>query len=207
MAEPDDCDEDAPGTGRIEAFSDGVIAIIITIMVLELRIPEHALDAGLLRGVLAPLAPKLVSYGLSFLVVAIMWVNHHQMMHIAPRATRPLLWWNNLLLFWMSLIPLATGFVGDHPFDAQPVAVYGFILFACAAAFILLRRHVALTASFTVDLHAHNRGMVRKNWLGIALYGASVPLAFVSVYLSMAIFVLVPAMFFMPETLPGQKGS
>src|SRR5437588_8566236 len=87
-------DKHQPGTGRIEAFSDGVIAIIITIMVLNLKLPDFAADAGLWKGVLIPLAPNLISYALSFLVVGVLWVNHHQLMPTAPIATRPLMWWN-----------------------------------------------------------------------------------------------------------------
>src|SRR5205085_7972813 len=132
-----------PGTGRIEAFSDGVFAIIITIMVLELKLPDHAADHGLWLGLLKPLAPKLISYALSFLVVAIMWVNHHALMDVAPHATRQLMWWNNHLLFWMSLIPLATAFVGENPFLPIAVALYGFVLFAAAASFTLLRSSAA----------------------------------------------------------------
>jgi uncharacterized membrane protein len=98
------------GPGRLEAFSDGVIAIIVTIMVLELKLPEHVAEYGLVSGLLVPMSPKLISYAMSFLVVAIMWVNHNALMATVRRATRAILWQNNHLLFWMSLIPFATGF-------------------------------------------------------------------------------------------------
>src|SRR5436190_4661357 len=136
-------DKHQPGTGRIEAFSDGVIAIVITIMVLNLRLPDGTAEHGLWSGIIRPLAPHLISYALSFLVVGIFWVHHHQLMPTAPIATRPLMWWNNLLLFCMSLIPFATNLLGDQPLLPQAVALYGFVLFACCVAFLLLRIHIA----------------------------------------------------------------
>src|SRR4030081_765001 len=106
-------------TSRLEAFSDGVIAIIVTIMVLELRPPVQPTVQGLLR-----VAPSLLSYLLSFLVVAIMWVNHHHMIHSVRRADARLLWSNNTLLFWMSLVPFVTAFMGNNPRDPRAVALY-----------------------------------------------------------------------------------
>jgi uncharacterized membrane protein len=103
------------GTERIAAFSDGVIAIIITIMVLELKLPEAAARDEVWSGFLAPLAPKLAVYALSFVIVGALWVNHHQLLAVVRRATPQLMWMNLLLLFFMSLIPLATGFLGEHP--------------------------------------------------------------------------------------------
>jgi uncharacterized membrane protein len=192
-----------PTTGRIEAFSDGVIAIILTIMVLELK-PEHTTDTGFWSAFVVPLAPKLISYAMSFLVVAIMWVNHHQLMDTAPSATRPLLWWNNHLLFWMSLIPFATAYVGNNPTSSSAVAVYGFILFASALSFVTLRRSVARMGEPDERLRELHNRVMRKSLIGAAIYGAAIPLAFISVYLSMAAFLAVPALFFMPDPVPGQ---
>jgi uncharacterized membrane protein len=197
--------EGAPGptTGRIEAFSDGVIAIILTIMVLELK-PAHTSDPHFWSAFVLPLVPKLVSYAMSFLVVAIMWVNHHQLMDTAPSATRPLLWWNNHLLFWMSLIPFATAYVGENPTYSIAVAVYGFILFASAASFVILRRSVANMGEPDERLRELHNRVMRKSLIGAAIYGASIPLDFISVYLSMLAFLIVPALFFMPDPVPGQ---
>jgi uncharacterized membrane protein len=192
-----------PKTGRIEAFSDGVIAIIITIMVLELRLPEHSVANGLWAGLLAPLLPRLVPYLLSFVVIAIMWVNHHQLLHAARRATPALLWSNIHLLLWMSLIPVATAVVGEDPFVPLSIATYGFVLTANASAFILLRWCVSREVSGDDHLMREHKSVIRKNLFAIALYSVSVPLAFVSVYISMAIFVLIPTLFFMPNLLPG----
>jgi len=191
-----------PGTGRIEAFSDGVIAIIITIMVLDLRLPAGAVDRGIWAGVLLPLAPKLISYAMSFIIVGILWVNHHQLLPTAPIATRRLMWWNNNALFWMSLIPFVTGFLGEHPFLPTAVALYGLVLCACAVSFLLLRLHIQAVTKNPAVIEAHHVRVVRKTIIAAVLYAASVPLAFVSVYISMGIFALVPIVFFLPEALP-----
>ncbi|MGB7100190.1 MAG: TMEM175 family protein [Xanthobacteraceae bacterium] len=194
-----------PGTGRIEAFSDGVIAIIITIMVLELKLPEHSIVNGLWAGLLGPLLPKLIPYLLSFVVIAIMWVNHHQLLHGARQATRAVLWSNIHLLLWMSLIPIATVIVGEDPFVPLSVAAYGFVLTANASAFMLLRWCVARQVRDNTGLMRQHNSVMMKNLFAVALYALSVPLAFASVYISMAIFVLIPALFFMPDLLPAAR--
>lgn len=196
-------DQHQPGTGRIETFSDSVIAIIITIMVLNLKIPEGA-DRGLWQGILVPLAPVLISYVVSFVVVGVMWVNHHQLMPTAPVATRPLMWWNNNLLFWMSLVPFVTGFLGANPFEPRAYALYGAVLSLCILGLMLLRLHIAQRTKTGRAVDAHHRRLLRRTAFGAALYAGSVPLAYVSIYMAMAIFALVPAMFFLPEALPGK---
>jgi uncharacterized membrane protein len=193
-----------PGTGRIEAFSDGVIAIIITIMVLNLRIPEGAFERGLWQGILIPLAPILISYAISFIVIGAMWINHHQLLPTAPIATRPLMWWNNNLLFWMSLVPFVTGFLGANPFRPLAYALYGSALALCILSLMSLRLYIAHRTKTARAVDAHHERLLRKTALGAALYAASVPLAYFSVYISMAIFAVVPAMFFLPEALPGK---
>src|SRR5436853_308860 len=122
------------GTNRLEAFSDGVIAIIVTIMVLELKLPPDGTPQALAR-----IAPTVLSYMLSFVVVAIMWVNHHQLIHAARRADGRLLWSNNFLLFCMSLIPFATAYLGQHYTDALPAALYGAVMTTCGLGFTWLR--------------------------------------------------------------------
>ncbi len=189
----------SPKTARIEAFSDGVIAIVITIMILELKLPEHAGEGDFWHSLLAPLLPKLIPYILSFIVIAIMWVNHHHLLDSARRAGYGVMWCNNNLLFWMTLIPVSTAFLGEHPFNAIAVATYGFVLAACTWAFTLLRWNV------TRDEHGHlsarYAAILKKSLVGTSLYTASVPLAFVSIYISMAIFVTIPAIFFLPSFL------
>ena len=181
-------------TSRLEAFSDGVIAIIVTIMVLELRAPSQPTLAAL-----GKVAPVFVSYGLSFLVVAIMWVNHHHLIHAVRQVTARLLWSNLYLLFWMSLVPFVTDYLGKNYREPMAVALYGLDLVLCSSAFYLLRivlveqdRHDGAL----VDYHA---SIQRKNAFSGALYLLSVPLAYVSIYSSFFIFMLIPAMYFLPE--------
>ena len=182
------------GTGRIQAFSDGVIAIIITIMVLELQVPHEATLAALLH-----LSPVLLSYLLSFVVVAIMWVNHHHLMHRAKRASARVLWSNNILLFWMSLIPFVTRYIGLYPRAPFAIALYGLVLTLCAASFTWLRYALNLHRVPDPELAEYHLGMLRKSTYSTALYAASVPLAYVSVYAAFAIFVLIPVLYFLPE--------
>jgi uncharacterized membrane protein len=188
-----------PGTGRIEAFSDGVIAIIITIMVLDLRLPENAVTGGF-AGFMGPLLPKLIIYLLSYAVIAIIWVRHHGLLHVARRATRALLWSNIHLLLWMSIIPVTTGLVGGQPHNPLAVAIYGFVLAGNAGAFMLLRWSICQDTD-DADLKEIHVSMLRNNLFALMLYALSVPLAFVSIYLSFAIFVLMPGLFFLPELM------
>ncbi|TMA41448.1 MAG: DUF1211 domain-containing protein [Deltaproteobacteria bacterium] len=164
------------GRGRLEAFSDGVIAIIITIMVLELKAPHEASAHAL-----AAQAPVFLSYALSFLVVAIMWVNHHHLLHAIRAVDAPLLWWNNALLFAMSLIPFSTAFLGENPRSPLAVGVYGSNLALAGFGFFLLRGAVARRAD------------------PAGLYASAVPLAYVSIWISFGIYLLIPALYFMPE--------
>jgi TMEM175 potassium channel family protein len=194
--------EKPPGTGRIETFVDGVVAIIITIMVLELKIPAQLFSEGRIGDVLAEFGPKLAVYALSFLVIAIMLINHHTLMRAATRATPTLYWWNANLLFWMSLIPLSTAALGDALIKPLAVAFYGAVLTANAASFSLLHRCAACLGDRDGRLDDLHRLIIRKDWFFTALYAASVPAAFASVYISIAIFLIVPAAYFFPEFVP-----
>jgi uncharacterized membrane protein len=194
-----------PGTGRIEAFSDGVIAIIITIMILELKVPAESITSGSLAGVIRDLGPNLLAYGLSFVIVAIMLLNHHAIMRVAGRATNGLYWWNANLLFWMSLIPLATAAFGQAPEEPLAVALYGGVMFVCGISFTLLRRYAGRLSPPDPALAGYNRRNNIKNAVSAALYGLSVPLAFVSVAISIAIFVLVAMAYFLPSRLPEER--
>jgi uncharacterized membrane protein len=181
-------------TSRLEAFSDGVIAIIVTIMVLELRAPSQATWGALLK-----IAPIFLSYGLSFLVVAIMWVNHHHLIHAVRDVTARLLWSNLNLLFWMSLVPFVTDFLGKHYHEPMAVALYGLDLALCGTAFTLLRTELIRQDRNHDTLPEHHSTMRRKNAFTVALYLLSVPLAYVTIYASFFIFVLIPAMYFLPD--------
>jgi len=181
-------------TSRIEAFSDGVIAVIITIMVLELKVPRDATLSSLLS-----LMPQFLSYILSFLMVAIMWVNHHHLLHAARHADARLLWSNNLLLFWMSLVPFVTAFMGNNHKEARAVASYGVVLFFCAISFIALRSAISVHHRGNLELAAYNQHSQRKNLFSAALYAASAVLAFFDVRISFFIFVFVAASYFLPD--------
>jgi TMEM175 potassium channel family protein len=182
------------GTNRLEAFSDGVIAVIITIMVLELRVPRDTTPTSLVS-----VLPQFLSYLLSFLVVAIMWVNHHHLMHAARHADARLLWTNNNLLFWMSLVPFVTAYMGNNYRDPRAVALYGAILSMCGLAFALLRASIARHHRENEEAFRYHLRVQRKNLTSMALYIASVPLAFVDVRISFLIFVYVALSYFLPE--------
>jgi uncharacterized membrane protein len=181
-------------TSRLEAFSDGVIAIIVTIMVLELRTPSQPTLPALLN-----VAPVFISYGLSFLVVAIMWVNHHHLIHAVHGVTARLLWSNLYLLFWMSLVPFVTEYLGKNYHQPLAVALYGLDLVLCSSAFYLLRTILLRQDQHDTALADYHASIQRKNVLSGALYLSSVPLAYVSIYASFFIFALIPAMYFLPE--------
>ncbi|MEO6973595.1 MAG: TMEM175 family protein [Rhodoferax sp.] len=178
---------------RLEAFSDGVIAIIITIMVLELRVPHPFTLENLLA-----LAPVFLSYALSFVVIAIVWVNHHHLMSTARSPTGRILWLNNHMLFWLSLIPFSTGGMGENHLAPLAIAVYSLNLAASAVAYDMLRRGVAAQQPDNRLLGDMHRRSGRKNLMSIGLYLASAPLAYVSVWISIAIFVAMIAVYFMP---------
>ena len=181
-------------TSRLEAFSDGVIAIIITIMVLELRAPAEPTGADLLK-----ITPEFLTYALSFLVVAIIWVNHHPLIHAARVPTSRLLWSNLYLLFWMSFVPFVTEFLGRDYRAPLAVALYGLDLFLCTAGFYFLRVELIRQSRDDMALVKYHKGIQRKNAFAAVLYLISVPLAFATIYASFCIFLLLPAMYFLPE--------
>jgi uncharacterized membrane protein len=185
---------DAMGTNRLEAFSDGVIAVIITIMVLALKVPRDTTLTSL-----RSLVPEFLSYLLSFLVVAIMWVNHHHMLHSARRSDARLLWSNNALLFWMSLVPFVTAYMGNNPRDPRAVALYGMVLALCSITFALLRSAILQHHLGNQEMVDYHRRIQSKNLFSLLLYLASAPLAFVDVRISFFIFVFVALSYFLPE--------
>jgi uncharacterized membrane protein len=182
------------GKNRLEAFSDGVIAIIITIMVLELKVPH-----GDTIDVLWPLMPVLLSYVLSFIYVGIYWNNHHHLMHAVSHVSGGVLWANLHLLFWLSLIPFVSGWMGENHFATLPVAGYGVVLFMCAVAYSILVR--CLTRQ-----HGENKvlaeaiGTDKKGWLSLLLYPAGVGTAFIHPWLGFAFYVVVALIWLVPDT-------
>jgi uncharacterized membrane protein len=179
--------------GRLEAFSDGVIAIIITIMVLELKVP-HGDDAS----ALAPLLPVFLSYVLSFVYLGIYWNNHHHMLHAASNVTGGVLWANLHLLFWLSLFPFATGWMSENHFASAPSALYGFVLLMAAIAYWLLQQCIIAVQGSDSLLH-HAVGTDWKGRLSPMLYLAAIPLAFVSHWIAQAIYVAVALIWLVPD--------
>ena len=178
---------------RLEAFSDGVMAILITIMVLELKIPH-----GDTWEALRPVFPVLVAYVLSFVFLGIYWNSHHHMLHAADRVNGPAMWANHHLLFWLSLIPFATGWMGEN-FDAPvPTAAYGVVLAMAGIAYTLLQRAIVVLHGPDSTL-ARAVGSDRKGKLSLGLLLSAVPLAFVNPWVSDAIYVTVALVWFVPD--------
>lgn len=181
------------GKGRLEAFSDGVLAIIITIMVLELEIPHEAGWTAL-----QPLIPKFLSYVLSFIFLGIYWNNHHHLWQAVRQVNGSILWANLHLLFWLSLIPFVTGWMGENNFSTIPVAMYGVILWLNALAYYLLVR--ALMAHHGKDsLLATAIGNDWKGKLSLYIYTAAIPLAFLAPWIALALYVTVAVIWFIPD--------
>jgi uncharacterized membrane protein len=178
---------------RLEAFSDGVLAIIITIMVLELRPPAAVELAGL-----KPLLPVFLSYVLSFIYLGIYWNNHHHMFHSTRHVTGGILWANLHLLFWLSLFPFTTAWVGENHLASTPTAVYGFVLLMAAIAYYILQRAIIVQQGHGSLLAA----AIGKDWKGKispVLYFIAIPLAFVSPWISSALYVFVALMWLVPD--------
>jgi len=181
------------GKGRLEAFSDGVIAIIITIMVLELKVPHgETLDA------LTPLWPVFLSYVLSFVYIGIYWNNHHHMMHAVKHVNGAILWSNMHLLFWLSLTPFTTGWMGENHFGTVPVAIYGVGLLMNAIAYTILVRAL-------IKRHGHDSefaariGNDFKGYVSLAMYFTAVGMAFVNSWISLAIYFGVALLWLIPD--------
>jgi uncharacterized membrane protein len=182
------------GKARLEAFSDGVIAIIITIMVLEMKVP-HATDLA----ALAELLPVFLSYVLSFIYVGIYWNNHHHMLHVTHHVDGRTLWANLHLLFWLSLFPFVTGWMGENHFAALPTAVYGVVLLAAAIAYSILQRAIIACNGGHDSKLAKALGKDLAGKISPILYAAAIPLAFVHQVIADVIYVLVAAIWFIPD--------
>jgi uncharacterized membrane protein len=176
----------------MEAFSDGVIAIIITIMVLELRAPHDTSLAGL-----RPLVPVFGSYVMSFIFIGIYWSNHHHLLHVTEHIDGRALWANLHLLFWLSLIPFVTAWMGENNFAQWPVALYGCVLLLSAIAYTILVR--ILLAAPGNELLASALGSDFKGKVSMAIYALAIPLAFVRPWLACAIYILVSASWLIPD--------
>jgi len=181
-------------TTRLEAFSDGVVAIIITIMVLELKVP-HGMEWAELR----PTVFTLLMYVLSFVYIGIYWTNHHHMFHATEHVNGRVLWANLHLLFWLSLVPFTTNWMGEHHFAAAPTAVYGVVLLAAAIAYTILQASIIKQEGPQSKL-ARAVGHDRKGKLSLALYVSAIVLAFVHPLIADAIYVAVALIWLVPDT-------
>ncbi|MGZ5036763.1 MAG: TMEM175 family protein [Usitatibacter sp.] len=178
---------------RLEAFSDGVIAVIITIMVLEMKVPRgDELES------LAPLVPVFLSYVLSFVYAGIYWSNHHHLFHAAEHVSGGILWANLHLLFWLSLIPFTTGWMNESHFHAIPVAAYGLVLLFSGLSFVILTRVLVVHHGRQSLLAKSIRGD-RKGKISVAMYAIAIPLAFVNVWIACTIYAAVAAMWIVPD--------
>ncbi|HLK37207.1 MAG TPA: TMEM175 family protein [Polyangiaceae bacterium] len=179
--------------GRLEAFSDGVIAIILTIMALEMKVPHgDDLDA------LTPVLPVLLGYLLSFVYIGIYWNNHHHMLHATRQIDGRVMWANLHLLFWLSLVPVATGWLGEHPHAAWPSAVYGILLFMAATAYTLLQwAIVALNGRESILARAVGADI--KGKISLGLYAVAIGAAFVSPLTSQGLYTVVALIWFIPD--------
>jgi uncharacterized membrane protein len=187
------------GKGRFEAFSDGVIAIIITIMVLEIKVP-HGAELSDLK----PLYPVFLSYVLSFTNIGIYWNNHHHMLQLVDHIRGRALWANLHLLFWLSLIPFTTGWMGENHFAVWPVAVYGLVLFMAGTAYYILVRALTHVPGENVALAA----AIGKDWKGklsVLVYAVAIGIAFVNAWISLLLIALVAATWFIPDTRVERK--
>jgi len=178
---------------RLETFSDGVIAILITIMVLELRIP-HGADWAALRSIY----PIFLTYVLSFIYLGIVWNNHHHMLQAVERVNGKILWANLHLLFWLSLIPFVTGWMGENHFAPLPTAVYGLVLLIAGGAYTLLQKALIAEEGPTSDL-AKAVGKDPKETISMAMYAVAIPLAFLNQWIAGAIYVVVAIMWLIPD--------
>ena len=180
-------------TNRMEAFSDGVIAIIITIMVLELRVPH---ETGL--AALRPLVPVLLSYVLSFIYLGIYWSNHHHLLHAVDHVDGRILWANLHLLFWLSLVPFVTAWMGENHFARVPVAIYGVVLLAASIAYYILTRALIALHGRTSRLSIAV-GKDFKGQLSTAIYAVGIPLTLLRWWLGFSLYVLVAIMWLVPD--------
>lgn len=181
------------GRQRLEAFSDAVIAIILTIMVLELKVP-HDSDLAALR----PLAPVFLSYILSFVYLGIYWNNHHHLLHAVQHVTGPTLWANLHLLFWLSLVPFVTAWMGENHYAAMPVALYGGVLIAAAFAYTILVRCL-------IRSHGRDSTIARairrdfKGWISVAIYAAAILVSFVAPMVAFLMYWVVAVIWLIPD--------
>ena len=205
------------GTTRVEAFSDGVMAIFITIMVLSFKLPDFSKPgtAWSVRHHLYTMLPAIVTYSFSFMMIGIFWINHHHMFHLLDRTDEALLGQNLIFLFCMSFIPLATAFVGSNPLIDESVAFYGLVMLMTTFSFAVMRTysirkrliHRDPDKMLTAKIYRVTIKAKTKSYFGALAYLASIPLAFYNVYFSFACFAVPPILFFIPDGIDDEELS
>jgi len=196
------------GTGRIEAFSDAVIAIIMTLMILEIHLPEieDTATASEIWHQLSGMLPNLFAYMLSFAVLGSFWVNHHQFLHAIAHSDRNLLWYNLHFLFWLSIVPLPTAFLAEHFQKPQASMLYGISMLTAGGSFVVMNAYAEKKELFIEKLSSKVRSRIIKlNILSISLYIISIFICYLSVYISIIIFAFVPALYFIPQNVELEK--
>jgi uncharacterized membrane protein len=181
------------GSERLESFSDCVLSIIITIMVLEFKVPHDASPWALLQ-----IWPVFVSYGLSFLMIAVYWVNHHHLFHLTKRVNSLVLWANTLLLFCLSLVPFFTAYMNEHERNSFSTAMYSGILLLCALAFTVLRRSINGHFKKDSEVRLNEIAASHKNWLAISIYSSAIIMAYFYPLASLVLDFSVAALYFIP---------
>lgn len=195
-------------TGRMEAFSDSVISILITIMVFDIKFPDLAHDfthRDVVTG-FQVVGPKLIAYLFSFLVVGILWLNHHHFFHLVQVVDERLMWLNLVFLFWLSLVPFPTSMLGKNPLLPESAAIYGVVLFMTSFWFSAMRRYATRKRLFdqeddtvTKQVVKSSRRTLLKNYVSLAAYAVAIPLAYASVFVSYALFLIPTILFFIPD--------
>ncbi len=203
------------GTTRLETFSDGVIAIVITIMVIELKLPESNKEVSTTDTLhhLEHLLPYFVSYAFSFIMIGVLWTNHHHMFHLLEKTDESLVWQNFIFLFFVSLIPFATGSLGANPFLPLSSAIYGVVMLLTVFSFLIMRSYSLKNKLLHRDSdrkldHDIKRVSVKgrtKAIIGTIIYLASIPLAYVNIYFSFICFAIPPIIFFIPEGIDNEE--
>jgi uncharacterized membrane protein len=197
-----------PSTSRILAFSDGVLAIVVTLLIFEVRVPELAdLSTSSVLSGLTQIAPKFISFAISFFTVGIFWVNHHHFFHEITHSDWKLMWYNNLLLFWLTVVPFTTAFIGDYPTQPLVVSLYAFVMFMSALSFTLMGRYVFFQSDLLPEQVplTIRRSEFRRSLLGVFLYGLATLCALYFVYLALFILFFIPVMFIVPNLLLQQE--
>ena len=201
---PDSHHQFIPSTGRIESFSDGVIAIIMTLMIFDLKMPPlvEGADSWEILKVLPVLFPKFLSFAMSFFVLAIFWVNHHHLFHTLKHTNRKLLWHNIHLLFWLSIIPFPTALLGSYPLDTLVVMMYGSVMMMAALAFQLLLLSARRGCLFHEYIDpTYLKKVTRKGIWGPLIYGFAVVVAPANCELSLWLFLVAPILYFLPDRI------